>query len=910
MLGGVFLALSFIAGTIIMVRISDELPDPDKLSDRPIAQSTKIYDRTGEHLLREIYQDQKRTLVELEDISPLAIQAVVATEDKHFYEHKGVRIVSILRAGFNNMIGRRSGSGGASTLTQQLIKNVLVGSERTFFRKIKEALLAVKAEQQYTKDQILKLYLNEIPYGSINYGIESASQSYFEKSAKDLALPEAATLAAIIKKPSVYLNDPEALKNRRDVVLRLMYEQGYISEDEKNEAQNSPLNFSRGKGVLEAPHFVFYIEDQLEQLLGKKDISTGGYKVFTSLDFDKQKTAEGLVKQYGDKFAKENNANNAALVAIDPKTGQVLVMVGSRDYYNNDIDGQFNAALSRNRQPGSSFKPFIYLAAFEKGYTPETVLYDVKVDFDQRNGSRFSPKNATNQEFGQITMRKALQGSLNIAAVKTMYLVGYDESIDFAMNRFGYTTLKDDYYGLSLVIGGAQIVPLEHTAAYAALANNGMYLPPQSILRIENDRGEIVYQAPTPEGKEAVSPELAALMSNVLSDNQARAYIFGTKNNLILPDRPVAAKTGTTNDNKDAWTMGYTPSLAVGVWVGNTKPAPMRGGGEGLAGVIWNQFMKAALKDIPPEKFPTPPSNNAEKSILRGLDGGLKLKVNSINGKIATSSTPPHLVVEKTFLLSHDVLHYVDRNDPRGPEPLNPQDDPQYQNWENALQAWVKKQQEQGKNFTLDPVPTEYDDSSVILDEFAPTLEILSPQENQVLNNRNLEIKISASAPRGVAQASFQIDGNTIGTSKETPFDFNYFAQNLSTGEHTLRVTVVDDIGNWATKEIRFTLNLEVGSANFEWSDPSPLLVSSQDFPRPVSIIPDGWSNIKDIKIFLSSGGQDKLIYTFDQTDKPVDNKLTFTWRRVPEKGSYILKGVMTPKQGGVVEKHLLAEIN
>jgi 1A family penicillin-binding protein len=901
----VLLAVGFIFGTIIMLRLSSELPDPNKLSDRPIAQSTKIYDRTGQHLLREVYQDQKRTLVELNDISPFVTQAVVATEDKHFYEHKGIRILSIIRAGFNNMIGRRTGSGGASTLTQQLIKNVLVGDERTFFRKIKEALLAIKAEQQYSKEQILKLYLNEIPFGSTNYGIESASQSYFQKSAKNLTLPEAATLAGIIKKPSMYLNDPEALKNRRDVVLRLMKEQGYISEEEKTQAQNSPLNFNRGKGILEAPHFVFYVEDQLQNILGKNDLATGGYKIFTSLDFDKQKTAEAIVKENGDKFAKENNANNAALVAMDPKTGQILAMVGSRDYYNNDIDGQFNAALSRNRQPGSSLKPFVYLAAFEKGFTPETVLYDVRVHFDKS----FFPKNATNQEYGQLTMRKALQGSLNIPAVKTMYLVGYDETIDYLTSRFGYTTLKDAYYGLSLVLGGAQIVPLEHTAAYAALANNGTYLPPQSILKIENDHGEVIYQAPAPEGREAVKPELAALMSNILSDNQARAFIFGNKNNLTLPDRPVAAKTGTTNDNKDAWTMGYVPSLAVGVWVGNTKPSSMRGGGEGLAGIIWNQFMKAALKNVPPENFPTPPTNDSVKPILHGVDGGLKLKINSTNGKIATSSTPPELIVEKTFLVPHDILFYVDKKDPAGPEPLNPQDDPQFQSWEDALQAWVKKQQEQGKNITLDPVPTEYDDALEVFNEFTPKVEILSPQEGGTLTDRNLEIKISASALRGVTQVNFKIDGASIGNSTQPPFTFTYFAQNLGPGEHTLTVTAVDDQGNWGTKQIKFILTPEVGSTNFDWINSSPLSLSTDQFPFEVSVMTYNWDNSKDLKIYLISSGEEKLIYTFDQNDTPVNNKLSFMWKRIPKKGSLGLKGIMKNKQGELIEKTLSVEI-
>lgn len=911
-IGLLFLALCFIGGTILMVKLSGELPDPDRLYNRSIAQSTKIYDATGQHLLHEFYQDQKRTLVELDEVSPLLPKAVIAIEDKHFKDHKGVRILSIIRAGFNNLIGKKSGGGGASTLTQQLIKNVLVGNERTFFRKVKEALLAIKAEQQYTKDEILKMYLNEVPFGSTNYGIESASQSYFQKSAKDLNLPEAATLAAIIQRPSAYLKNLEALKERRNLVLYLMFEQDFISEQEKNTAQQAPLNLTRSTGVLEAPHFVFYVQDELQTILGQTDVERGGYKVYTTLDFDKQMSAEKIVKENGDRFAKENNANNACLVAIDPKTGKIISMVGSRDYYNDEIDGQFNVVLSKNRQPGSSFKPFVYLAAFEKGYTPNTTLYDVRVDFDQRSGTKFSPHNANFNEYGQITLQKALQGSLNIPAVKTMYMIGgLKPTIEFA-ERFGYTTLDPNGdYGLSLVIGGASIMPLEHTAAYAALANKGTYFPPYSITKIENDLGEVIFERKDIVGTQAVSPELAATMSNILTNNPLRAFIFGTKNNLTLPDRPVAAKTGTTNDNKDAWTMGYIPSLSVGVWVGNTIPAEMKGGGERLAGIIWNQFMREALKDTKPELFsPSPQETLPSKAIFNGIDGGVKLKINSSNGKIATSSTPPQFVVEKLFIMPHDILHYVDKNDPLGPEPLNPQDDPQYQNWENAFQTWLKKKQDKGELITTDPPPTELDDMGATSQEGALSLEIISPTVRQVISDGLVDIKINASGERGIAQASFQIDGSSIGTSKEAPFSFSFNGATLTKGDHTLRVTVVDDIGNWATREIIFTIDNTSQVAHFEWFDLSPLSLANADFPRSMFLNVWKWDQIKDIKIYLiPSSGDKKLIYTIDKNDTFTNNRVSFTWKRAPESGSYTLRGVMAAQDGKTIEKDLKLEV-
>lgn len=909
--GFLLLATGFIAGTIIMIKISGQLPDPNRLTNRSVAQSTKIYDASGQHLLHEFFEDQKRTLVKLEDVSPFVPKAVVAIEDKYFEDHKGVRIWSILRAGFNNMIGKRAGGGGASTLTQQLIKNVLVGNERTFFRKIKEALLAIKAEQQYSKKEIMQMYLNEVPFGSTNYGVESASQSYFQKSARDLNLPEAATLAAIIQRPSGYLNNLEALKERRNLVLRLMFEQGYISEEEKTNSQSSPLTLTRGKGVLEAPHFVFYVQDELQSILGQQEVDKGGYKVFTTLDYDKQMSAEKIVKENGDKFAKENNANNAALVAIEPKTGKIVSMVGSRDYFNDEIDGQFNVVLSKNRQPGSSFKPFVYLAAFEKGFTPTTMLYDIRVDFDQRSGSKFSPHNANFQEYGQITMQKALQGSLNIPAVKTMYLIGgLKPTIDFA-KRFGYTTLDPEgNYGLSLVIGGAAIMPLEHTAAYAALANNGIYIPPYSILKIEDANGKVVFERKEVEGSQAVSPELAATMSNILTNNPLRAFIFGSKNNLTLPDRPAAVKTGTTNDNKDAWTMGYVPSLSVGVWVGNTKPAPMIGGGERLAGIIWNQFMRTALKDTKPELFPPAPANASTKPIFNGTDGGIKLKINSANGKIATSSTPPQFIIEKTFILPHDILFYVDKEDPAGPEPLNPQDDPQYQNWEKALQAWIQKKQEKGEIFSLDPPPTEYDDTGSSSPDGSVRLEILSPSAQQIIDNTILDIRINAFADRGISQASFQIDNLNIGTSKEAPFSMSFNTASLSKGEHILRVTVVDDVGNWATKEVVFSINNASVTANFEWFDLSPLALSSTDFPRSMFLNVEKWEDVKEIKVYLIGPTNEKrLVYTFDKNDVPINNKLSFSWKRVPAPGAYSLHGVMTTNNGKTTEKDLKIEL-
>lgn len=900
------LAFCLVTGTILVAWISRDLPDPNKLTERQIAQSTKIYDRTGTHLLYEISGDQKRTLVNLDQISPWVPKAVIAVEDKYFYEHGGIRIVSIIRAGFNNLIGRKAGSGGASTLTQQFIKKTMVGEDRTLWRKIKEAILALRLEKKYSKDDILKMYLNEIPFGSTNYGVEAASQSYFHKPSKDLDLAEAATLAAIIQAPTRYLNNPDSLRTRRDLVLRLMFDQDLITEEQKIEAQNSAMRIYRHNSIMTAPHFVMYVQQQLVDQFGENTVDTGGLKVITTLDYDKQIAAEKIVKEKGDKLAKDFNANNAALVAIDPKTAQILALVGSRDYFNDEINGQFDVATLGSRQPGSSLKPFIYTAAFEKGYTPETVIYDTITNFEQRTGGSYQPQNYDQKEHGLVTIRTALQGSLNIPAVKTLYLVGIKNAIDFA-KRFGYTTLTEDA-GLSLVLGGSGVNLLEHTNAYATLANGGVFRPSASILGVTNKNDDKLYEWEEPITQEAVKPELAALITNVLTDDKARAYIFGLNSYLTLPDRPVATKTGTTNDYKDAWTMGYVPSLAVGVWVGNTKPSPMKGGGTSLAGSIWNQFMRTVLASTTPESFPEPPPNTATKPVLRGADGGIKLFVNRVTGKIAASTTPEYLQTERTYLPPHDILQYVRLDDPTGPPPENPADDPQYAGWETGLQAWLEKARLAGKELYVEEPPTEIDTPQSL--ELMPQVNILEPLSGSPIDDRNLNIQIQATAPRGVVQVTFLMDGNNIGTIKSLPFTLSYYAKNLTKGEHTLKVIAEDDLGNAGVAESKFILTAEMDPPDFSWMDGDVTSATKDDYPRPFQVTPFRWEDTKDLKIYLTNQTGKKLIFTFlSKDDKPLGGRLSFSWQHYPGTGSYTLTGVLTDKTGRTVEKSLIVAV-
>ncbi len=880
----------FIVGTIYTIWISRSLPDPNRLTDRHIAQSTKIYDRTGEHILYEIFTDQRRTIIDIEDIPKNVINGVIATEDTTFYQHHGIRPLSILRA---FVVGTFTSKrvAGTSTLTQQLVKNAILTDERSISRKIKEAILSLRLEQKYSKEQILKIYFNEIPYGSTNYGVEAAAQNYFGKSAKDLNLQESASLAGLPKAPSRYLRDKDALKERRNFVLRRMFEEGYITEEEKNNAQNEPVTLEQTFDNIKAPHFVLYVKEQLSDLFGENIVASGGLKVITTLDWQKQEAAQKTVDETGAKVLKEAGANNTAITALDPKTGQILAMVGSADFYNDAINGQFNVATLGKRQPGSSFKPIIYAAAFEKGYTADTILFDVGTDFDL-GGQTYRPQNYDLQERGPVTIRQALQGSLNIPAVQAMYLVGTKKAVTFA-ERLGYTTLSEGSFGLSLVLGGGEVKMIDHANAYSAFANGGIKNEVTSILSITDSKGDSLYEWKKKKGEQVIKPEIAALVSNVLSDDAARAYVFGAGGVLTLPGRPVAAKTGTTNNYIDAWTVGYTPSIVSVVWAGNTNNAPMKAGfgGSMVAARIWNAFMKEAIKNDPVENFPEPPKNEAQKPILRGSSGGgITLKVNKVTGKIASDVTPPELIVERSYLQPHSILHYVNKDDPQGPGPTNPGDDPQYQNWENAIQSWIARRKEKDPTweYSAEEPPTEIDDAYSL--ELIPTLEVIIPAADSALSSRQIDTDIRVTAPRGVKQVRYRIDAMWVDVVKEHPFNLHYFATELVPGAHTMTIIVEDDIGNTLEKTIPFTLNVAdtLPSATFQESS---ITVGQAQFPRTFLLNHSKLDQIKTVRIYKQrSGGSDKsTIATISEFSNLFDNKILVKWNDYPGSGSWQL---------------------
>ncbi len=891
--------VGFLFTTVMVAWASRDLPDPDKLTDRHVAQSTKIYDRTGEHTLYEIFAKEKRTLVGFDQVPKDLVSGVIATEDSTFYEHKGVRPMSFVRAIVYKILGKSSRLGATSTLTQQLVKNAILTNERSMARKLKEIILSLRLEQKYTKDQILKIYFNEIPYGSTNYGVEAASQDYFGKHVWELNLAECATLAGMPKAPTTYLNNLDALKNRRDFVLERMVAEGYISRETADTAQAEPLNLERHYGNMIAPHFVLYVKEKLVSKFGEQMVDTGGLKVFTTLDYNKQLAAEKSIKDF-EKNLIEGQANNAALTAIDPKSGQILAMVGSRDFNNKEINGQFNVATQGRRQPGSSFKPIIYTAAFEKGYTPDTILFDVKTNFAVGSAKAYEPENYDLQERGPVTMRQALQGSLNIPAVQTLYLVGPKKGVEFAQ-KLGYTTLNEGQFGLSLVLGGGEVKLLEHVNAFGVFANGGEYFEPVSVLKVESPEGDVLDEWKFKTGKKVLDEKVTATISNILSDAAARAYIFGAGSVLTLPGRPVAAKTGTTNNYRDAWTVGYTPSLVAGVWVGNTDNKEMRkgDGGSKMAAPIWHAFMAEALKNSPVENFPEMPANDADKPILKGsTGGGVVLSINSATGKLASSSTPPELIVQKTFMPAHSILYYVNKDDPRGPAPEDPSTDSQYQVWENAIQDWVKRMKEKNPNWQIDfsEPPTEYDDAHSL--SLVPTLEIVYPAPSSTLANRQIDTDVRVSAPRGVAKVTYRLDGRYVGVITTHPFNLNYYANWLEAGDHQLEVIAEDDVGNKIAKSVGFTLNAPTEPPSAVWQNTDASL-NSNSFPKMMILKIFKIDEVKEIAVYLQKqGGAKQLFTTITDLSKPINEQVGFAWKDYPGVGNYTLTTDLKLKDG------------
>ncbi|HRH25479.1 MAG TPA: PBP1A family penicillin-binding protein [Parcubacteria group bacterium] len=652
-----------------------KIPDLSDLTERKVVESTKIYDRTGEILLYDMGQNIKRTLIPFKDISDYVKKAVVAVEDRNFYTHGGFDFEALLRAVWVD-IKTLSLSQGGSTISQQVVKNSILTMDKTITRKLKEIILSIKLDGVLEKDEILNIYLNEIAFGGSLYGVEEASQSFYRKSAKDLTLAESAYLAAIINAPTYYSpygKNKDKLESRKNMVLREMKNQNLISEDEYTKALKEEVLFNprENTGGIRAPHFVFYVIDSLLDQFGEDALQNGGLKVVTTLDYDIQEKAEAVAKKYGEINQKNFNADNNAIVVIDPKTGDILAMSGSRNYFDKDIDGNFNAATA-HRQPGSTFKPIVYSVLFNKGYTPDTILWDVPTQFSpacawnkfETDDTCYSPMNYDELFRGPMKIRDALAQSINLPAVQAVYLAGIKNSLDFAED-LGIQSLGDtSRFGLSLVLGGGEVSLLELVSAYGVFANDGVRNPHNAIQRVYDGNGETVNEY-SPSPRRVMPEETARMISSILSDNIARSPAYGLSSTLYIPSRPVAVKTGTTNDYKDAWIVGYAPNLVIGAWVGNNENVPMEKKVAGfIVAPLWRELMDQVLPNFDKESFePMSPIDPNIKPILRGDLGSIG---------------------------NHSILYFVDKDNPLGPAPINPSLDPQFENWENAVGAYVQ----------------------------------------------------------------------------------------------------------------------------------------------------------------------------------------------------------------------------
>ncbi|MDQ2933331.1 MAG: transglycosylase domain-containing protein, partial [bacterium] len=655
----------------------------------------------------------------------------MAIEDSDFYTNKGIEPTSILRAIIAN-IATGGYSQGASTITQQVVKNSLLTRDKTITRKIKEWVLAIKLTRIMSKDDILEAYLNDTSYGGTIYGVEEASRQFFGKSSKDVTLAEAAYLAAIPQAPtyfSPYGTHREALDARHKLVLQRMKTLGKITPEEYDTVVAEKVVFlARNDQNIRAPHFVMYVKDYITQKYGEDMVTNGGLRVITTLDYTLQEKAEDVITKFSKPLEQNFHASNTAMVAIDPKSGDILTMVGSRDYFDEKIDGNYNIALAQ-RQPGSTFKPFVYATAFKKGYTPETVLFDSETEFSTQCTVDGKPKNAgedakkvcySPDEYdhkfeGPMSIRTALAHSRNIPAVKALYLAGIKNALQTAED-LGITSLEDqNRYGLTLVLGGGEVSLLELTSAYGVFANDGLRNPHRSILRVVDTKGTVLESvgsilSPT----QAIDPEVARQISSILSDTSARMDSLKPIGESI--GRQVAIKTGTTNDYKDVWTVGYTPNLVVGAWAGKNDNTPMK---QNLSGLIitpvWGAFMAQAAQSFPPETFQAPPEPLADnKPVLRGVwQGGVSYWTDSVSGKVATENTPTETKREVLFNNVHTILHWVNKDDPRGPAPTNPQSDGQYEHWEYGVQKWLQTYKANNPSFqetTPVSIPTDTDD--------------------------------------------------------------------------------------------------------------------------------------------------------------------------------------------------------
>lgn len=868
-IGAVGLGLLFTIITVGYIAIvSYDLPDIRDLKNSTFAESSVIYDRNGEALY-SIHGDEDRKYVTLSEMSQSIIDATIAIEDDEFYQHKGFDLPGILKALYTNTV---SGDiqRGASTITQQLVKNTVLSNEKSYQRKIKELLLAIRVEDTYSKEEILEMYLNKIPYGNNAFGVQRAAEKYFDKDAKDLDLAESAILASLPNAPTRYnpfgsnrysrlLVDPAELANRNitsekdlrteeyirgligteldingnkvyipgraNIVLGEMLEKGNITESEMLEAtrkieQTEDLFKSLGSD-FQHPHFVLYIKTLIEEKYGKDYTETGGLKIYTTLDAELQDVAEAAVTEIGESNAANYNATNASLISLDPNNGHILAMVGSRDYDNTDIDGNVNISTNSYRQPGSSFKPFVYAVAFKNGYGPGSVLYDVRTNF-----GAWTPENYDGTFEGPMSIRQALGASRNIPAVKAYYLAGRTEPVVEQVNQMGLTNIsKNTDAGGSLSLGGGITVrPIDLATAYGVFANGGEQVKANPIIKIETSDGTVLeeFEEETEEKEQVLEPEIAYLINDILSDESVK---LGPR--LSLPGKKVATKTGTSTKPNgrpaDTWTVGYTSNVVTVVWAGNSndaKTGDMAATASGYtnAAPIWQRFMLAATQKYPSSGF-SKPSGVVERqiSLATGLlptdrtpedyigtdlfaesaetpeepeNTWLDIQIETVSGLIWQDGCPEDTKVSKLYREHHAI-------------------DQSYSNWESAIQAWldfVRQQGEEGEE-EIDPLmqapPTEFCTPASTTQK--PKVEILSPDE--LIKGVN-KIEVNAAAPLGIEKVEFFLNDSLKATARSAPYTGTLrIGPNYESGsKHIIEAKITDESGYTASSVIELEI--------------------------------------------------------------------------------------------------------
>lgn len=825
------LLLGFVGMFVVLTWYSKDLPTPTRVVRRE-GFASRIYDRNDE-LIYDIYKDAKRTPVTWEEIPENLKLATVAVEDKDFFKHKGFDPLTPLRIVKNVVFYRRLI--GGSTLTQQLVKNVLLTSERTVNRKIKEFILAVQIEAKYRKNEILLMYLNEAPYGGAAWGVGAAAEQYFGKTVKELTLTECVILAGLPQRPNVYSplsKTPTAYIARTEHVLERMRMEGYVSEELVKQAVEEVkiYKFNENKTKILAPHFVFWIKDELAKKYGEEMVEGGGLKIKTTLDLRMQEEMEKIVGEEIDKAEKMGISNGAALT-IDPRTGEVLAMVGSRDYFSDKTDGNFNVTTQALRQPGSAIKPVTYLTAIKKGYTAASMIMDTPVCFFGTGGQKdYCPQNYNGKFNGPLSLRQALGNSINTTAVKMLANVGLSNMLRQAF-EMGLTTLEPTAenlrrFGLAVTLGGAEVRMIDLARAYAVFANGGRRPELTGVLKVEDRNGRVLEDFKPVDGLRVASEQEAFIISSILMDNSAREITFGTSNGLIIPNYQVAVKTGTTNDKRDNWAIGWTPNLLTVAWVGNNDNTPMLKVASGVSGAtpIWRKIMLAELPKREKQDFPIP-------------DKIINMEVDKVSGYAAHDgfAARPEYFVDGTQPKINDPVHLklkICKGDNKGLAPpedvaTNNYDEKEYfkyreedpvssdgkNRWQEGIDKWISEQTDKDK---YNP-PEDYCRSGGLLD-----IGIDSPADRVTVGNK-VEVKIKTTSAKKVTEVKIWIDGVEKAVMTERPFEMT---MDLADGPHTIKARATDREGNTKERESKFGVNVP-----WDWA-PSPTPTAT---PLPTS---------------------------------------------------------------------------